>query len=353
MSRLVLTAVDRDAKQTIKLDSAPDLTIGDDEVLVAIEAAPINPADLAFEHGRFAIKRQLPHTLGTEGVGRVLDAGLAVDPELVGRRVLILPWSVQGTWGDQVVVAARSVVPVSERADALQLAMLPCNSGAAWSLLHDYTTVEPGEWIGLTLANSGVGQAMIALARRAGVRTLAIVRRDAAARQVRERGAELVLVDGAALGDRVADALGGDRLRVLFDGGAQELGDLARAVEDGGSVVTFAAVTGHSPVLPLEDLVRGVSLRAFFVLSWIRDTPRDALVRIYAELTELVEHGALKTPVEATYPLEQYREAIIHARRSGRAGKVLFTPGKRTGNVSPLHDLVTAPASASEPPTGS
>jgi NADPH:quinone reductase-like Zn-dependent oxidoreductase len=329
MGQLILDSVD--GEPNIALDNVPDLSIGLNDVLVAIEAAPIDPADLAVEPECLAPKPHRARALGSAGVGRVLDAGSAVDPAVVGLRVLILPSHVQGTWGDHVVVDAGNVVPVSERADALQLAMLPCHSGAAWALLHDYADIAPGEWVGLTPASSGVGQSLIALARRTGIKTLAIVERDAATRQARERGAELVLVDGGALGGRMADALGGVRLRALFDGGAQGLRELARAVEDGGRVVTFAAATSQSAALPLADRLRGVSLSSFCPLRWIRETPRSVLVHVYAELTELVEHGALHTPVAATYPLECHREAILHARCSERSGMVLFMPGKGRG----------------------
>jgi NADPH:quinone reductase-like Zn-dependent oxidoreductase len=50
--------------------------------------------------------------------------------------------------------------------------------------------LEPGDWSGLTIANSGVGQFVIGLATRAGVKTLAIVRREEAAEQVRALGAD-------------------------------------------------------------------------------------------------------------------------------------------------------------------
>jgi NADPH:quinone reductase-like Zn-dependent oxidoreductase len=101
-------------------------------------------------------------------------------------------------------------------------------------------------------------------------------------------------------------------------------------------VITFAAATSQPPVLPLADRLRGVSPRAFCALRWIRETPRHVLVRVYAELTELVEHGALNTPVAATYPLECYREAILHARCSERGGMVLFTPGKGRGSYGTI-----------------
>jgi NADPH:quinone reductase-like Zn-dependent oxidoreductase len=98
-------------------------------------------------------------------------------------------------------------------------------------------------------------------------------------------------------------------------------------VEDGGSVIAFAAVTGQAPALPLPDLIyRGVSLRGFYILNWIRDTPRPRLERVYGELGELVAGGAIRAVVEATYPLDQYQQALRHAQKNGRTGKILFIP---------------------------
>ncbi|MEV4756032.1 zinc-dependent alcohol dehydrogenase family protein [Micromonospora sp. NPDC049559] len=331
MSQLILTKVGGDLNETVTLARDPDPTLGAGDLLVAIEAAPVNPADLLFTAGWFSVQPQVPAQLGAEGVGRVLRAGPQADQSLVGRRVLILPTFVRGTWAERTVVAARDVVPISEHADALQLAMLPVNPATAYGLLHDYAELKPGDWIGLTLANSAVGQHVITLAKRAGLHVLAVVRREDAAEQVREHGADVVVLDGEGLGDRAAAALDDRRLRLLLDGtgGPQHVGELVRLVEDGGSVVTFGAITGQAPVLPLGDFIyRSISLRSFFILSWIRDTPRERLTRIYAELAELVEQGVLKAKVEATYPLERFAEALAHAGRERRSGKILFTPGQ-------------------------
>jgi NADPH:quinone reductase-like Zn-dependent oxidoreductase len=80
---------------------------------------------------------------------------------------------------------------------------------------------------GLIVANSGVGQFVIALAKRAGIKTPGDRAPGKVAEQVREFGADLVVLDGVNLGDRVALALGDASLRILFDAGAQELGELA------------------------------------------------------------------------------------------------------------------------------
>ncbi|MCE7002366.1 zinc-binding dehydrogenase [Kibdelosporangium philippinense] len=183
--------------------------------------------------------------------------------------------------------------------------------------------------LGLNLANSAVGQYVIALAKQAGVRTLAIVRREQAADVVRKLGADHVVIDGDKLGHRVAEALQGKQLRFLLEGtgSSEQVAELAPNVEAGGSVVLFAAVTYQSPALPLADLIyRGVTLSAFFILKWLRDTPREELERVYGELAELVRQGVIKSEVEATYPLTEYRNALAHAASMERSGKILFTP---------------------------
>ena len=72
-------------------------------------------------------------------------------------------------------------------------------------------------------------------------------------------------------------------------------------------------------------LNRGISLRAFFRTGW-RDTPRERLERVYAELADLISQGAIGAVIEATYPLDQYQAALRHAQQTGRSGKILFTP---------------------------
>jgi NADPH:quinone reductase-like Zn-dependent oxidoreductase len=331
MSELILNAVGGDLNETVSLEDTADLTLGSEDLLVGVEAAPINGADLLFTAGWFAIYPETPAPLGAEGAGRVLQAGPGADQSLVGRRVVILPTFRRGTWADKVVVSQSTVIPVSDKADVQQLAMLSVNPATAYALLNDYVTLEPGDWIGLNLANSAVGQHVIALAKRAGVKTLAVVRREAAAQRVRELGADRVVIDGDNLGDRVAEALDGAQLRLLLEGtgSTEQVAELVRSVEEGGGVVTFSSATGGSPALPLGDLIyRGISLRAFYILNWIRDTSRDDLVRIYTELAELVEQGVINASVEATYPLGEFGKALAHAGQGERSGKILFTPGR-------------------------
>jgi NADPH:quinone reductase-like Zn-dependent oxidoreductase len=327
MSQLILTELG-DADGAIRFEQHPDLTLGAQDLLVAVEAAPVNPSDFLLVNGWYGVQPELPAGVGAEGVGRVVAAGAEADPSLVGKRVVILPTYEQGTWSDQVVVPARNVVLVPEDADVLQLSMLAINPATAYLLLNRYVDLKPGDWIGQNLGNSGVGQAVVALAKRAGVKTLSIVRREEAAKHLRTIGADVVLVDGEGLGDRITEALGGARLRIAFDGAAGATPvELAHALEFGGTVVSYGTTTGEAFTPPLGDLIyQELVVRGFWLVNWIRNAPREEIERVYAELAALVAEGVLESTVEATYPLEDHQAAFDHARRSGRSGKVLFTP---------------------------
>jgi NADPH:quinone reductase-like Zn-dependent oxidoreductase len=323
MSQIVLTALG-DIDNSVHLDPSPDLTLGADDLLIAVEAAPVNPADFLLANGWYGIQPPLPAKLGAEGVGRVVEAGSDAHKDLVGRRVIILPTYKQGTWADRLVVAANGVVPVPEDVDPLQLAMLAINPATAYLLLTKFVDLKPGDWIGQNLGNSAVAQYVNALAKHFGVKTVSVVRREEAAKHV---NADVVLVDGENLGDRIADALGGAKFRLVLDGtGDATLAALAGSLGYGGTAVSYSSVTNQSPTLPFPAQVyQDQTLRGFFLINWILNAPREEIAKVYAELIPLITSGVINAAVEATYPLDQFREAFDHARKPERTGKVLFT----------------------------
>ncbi len=327
MSQLILTGIG-DIDESIALETAPDLTVGPDEVLVTIEAAVINPVDFMIASGNYGFQAQVPFQLGTEGIGRVAAAGTSVDRAVVGRRVLIVPNYEQGTWADQLVVTFRNVVLLPDGGDVEQLAQVGVNPLTAHLALTKYVELKAGDWIGQNLGNSAVGQYAIALARRAGVKTLSVVRREEAAEKLRAAGADLVVVDGNDLAERIKAALGEQQLKLVLDGtGDASTGALASALEFAGTVVSYSSVTGQPAQVGLGDTIyRQVAVRGLWIPNWLRDASREELENTYVELAELVADGTLRTEVEATYPVAEFRKALDHARQQGRTGKILFRP---------------------------
>jgi NADPH:quinone reductase-like Zn-dependent oxidoreductase len=312
----------------IELHSVSEPALGPEDVLISMEAAPLNPSDFLLVRGLYGIRPALPFAVGAEGVGRVIQTGSKVDAALQGKRVMILPTYEQGTWADRVVVPVRNIVPMSEEADPLQLSMIGINPATAYLLLNRYVDLTAGDWIAQTAANAAMGQYVIALAKRAGVKTLNVVRRQEAAEQVRQWGGDLVVLQGDDLHKDVEEALDGKELTLVLDTvGGTPAGELAKSLKSGGSIVVYGLQSGQFPVFSPDFLFRGLSLHGFWLANWLRTAPRAEIEEIYQKLGQLVADGSLSAAVERVYPLDQFKEAFERSLKSNRSGKILFELG--------------------------
>jgi NADPH:quinone reductase-like Zn-dependent oxidoreductase len=313
----------------IELRKVPEPVLGQEDVLISMEAAPVNPSDFLFVRGTYGIRPAFPSSVGAEGVGRVAKIGSKVDVALRGKRVLIIPTYEQGTWADQVVAPVRNLVPMSDEADPLQLSMIGINPATAYLLLNRYVSLMPGDWIGQTAANAAMGQYIIALAKLAGVKTLNVVRRKEAAEQVRQWGDDPVVLQGDSLHKDIEEALNGKKLSLVLDTvGGTPVGELAKSLKPGGSIVVYGLQSGQFPAMPPKEFIyRGLSLHGFWLINWIRNAPRTEIEEIYQKLGDLVADGSLSAAVEHVYSLDQFKEAFKQSLKSNRSGKILFKFG--------------------------
>jgi NADPH:quinone reductase-like Zn-dependent oxidoreductase len=205
--------------------------------------------------------------------------------------------------------------------------MLGINPITAYCLLHGYVKLAPGAWVAQTGASSATAGYVVALAKHAGLRTLDVVRRPDSVKPLLDAGADVVLVEGADLADRAADAIGDAPLELILDAVAAEpVAKLASLLKAGGSVISYTARNRQPLSIPVVDLIfRWLSVHGFWLNRWLASTSQETIVRTYRELAALVGNGILAALVEATYALADYREAIGHAAQNDRHGKVLFT----------------------------
>ncbi|SEH46020.1 NADPH:quinone reductase [Mycolicibacterium rutilum] len=325
MQHLVLTKFGK-PEDSVVLQDSPAPTPSWGQVSVRLEAAAINPSDLLLIRGKYLAHPTPPATIGAEGVGVVEQVGPGVDTAIVGKRVILLPTYEYGTWSQQVVVAETDVIEVPDAADPLQLAMVTINPATA-HLLLERVDLKVGDWIGQTAANSAVGRLVVALARRRGLRTLNVVRREEAADEIRRAGGDAVLVSGPTLAADIARELGDQQLRLVLDPlGGDHAAELVGALEFGGTAITYGSLTG-APTGPSSAALfaKEVSYTGFWLGNWYSRAPRDEIAATLSHLAHLVADGDLSVPVEATYPLDEYLKAFTHAQATQRGGKVLFT----------------------------
>ena len=139
------------------------------EVVLTLEALPINPYDLLMIAGGYGYRPRLPAIMGTEGVGRVVAVGAGVKHVKEGDRTLV-PF-LHPAWAERIKTDAHWLRPLPP-GDLKQFAMLGVNPPTAYLLLTDIVQVPRGSWVIQNGANSGVGRATVAIAQALGVRTV-------------------------------------------------------------------------------------------------------------------------------------------------------------------------------------
>lgn len=313
-------------EDVIELVDRPDpREPGPGEALVETEFFPINPADLVNLEGKYgATPPPLPMNPGGEGVGRITKVGPGVTHLKPGDRVML---SGPGTWRERAVGKAAAMFALREGVDPRQLAMLRVNPPTAHLLLTRYVAPQAGHWVIQNAANSGVGHCLIRLAREAGLKSVNVVRRNALVEPLLAHGADVVLVDGPDLDARVREAIGGGTLALAIDAVAGSATQrLARSVGDGGTVVNYGLLSGEPCTIDARELVfRAVTLKGFWLRHWAAETPPNEIAALYRSLAAKLDDGTLAVDVEQVYPLARLKEAVAHAARGGRSGKILVS----------------------------
>ncbi len=300
----------------------------DGEALVTVEATPIHPSDLLTVSGEYGLLPPLPATPGNEGVGRVLEAGRGVSHIKTGDLVLLPLGS--GTWCQQMRSSAEELVKLPDNTDPVQSSMMTINPLTADLLLGDIVDLQPGDWIIQNAANSSVGHYLAALAKQRGIKTINLVRRGGGVElQLNELGATEVIVDkGQDIPDQVKAIVGGDPVRLAIDavGGAGS-NVLARCLSEGGTLVSYGRMSGQAcEIDPSLLIFRDIRVTGFWLLNWLREHGRQAMVQRLHSLSQHVAAGRLRAEIAGTYPLERIRDAVRQAQQSSRDGKVVLTP---------------------------
>ena len=298
---------------------------GPGEVVFDVLAFPINPADLGFCRGGYAVTPPLPATPGAECVGRVTEIGDGVAHVKPGDLVINFK---RANWAQKRLVAAEDAIPIPSGLDLQQAAMLRINPPTALLLLSDIVDLKPGDWVVQNVANSAVGRLVITFARERGIRTVNVTRREDVFDELKALGADICLTDGDDLPARVKEATGGADIPLAIDAVAgPATARMAGCVREEGTVCNYGAMAAPFVEAPVGELVyRGITFTGFMLGRFLGRRSMDDIRAIYADLAAKMEKGLIHAPVDSVYPIEDIREALIRAQTGGRNGKVLVSP---------------------------
>src|SRR2546428_5842102 len=308
----------------LRVESRPWPAAAEDEVLVQMRAAPINPADLNQIDEKYRVRPELPATPGFEGAGVVVNAGGNASTIPAGTLV-ILPHNL-GTWREAVAVKASELVAVPPEIDPVHAAMLKINPLTAWRLLHDYVDLRKGDWLIQNAANSAAGRDVIKIAHELGYKTVNVVRRAELIDELRAEGGDVVLVDGDNLREEVKSATGSASIRLgLNSVGGDSALRLSNCLAPGGTLVSFGAMSLQPLKIPTGLLMfKDLRFRGIWINKWYDNATPSERMDTFRPLFDMARRGLLKTKVEKAYPLNEVKTAVAHAAQGKRSGKIIL-----------------------------
>ncbi|MCK6458927.1 MAG: zinc-binding dehydrogenase [Planctomycetes bacterium] len=299
--------------------AVPELREG--EVRVRIRAAALNHLDTWVRRGIPGFRFPLPIIPGCDGAGTT-DAGeeVVLAPGLghpLDKDYGILGETRDGTCAEYIVVPRENVLPKPKRLSWEEAAAWPLTFLTAWAMLTRRAQVQPGEWVLVHAAGSGVGVACVQMAKMLGARVIATASTEEKRRRVLGLGADAAIpyedfvraargIAGKAGVDVVVDHVG----PATWEGSVSVL-------KRGGRLVTCGGTTGHEIRFDLRHLF----FRSLSFLGSTMGTPEELRT-----VLGHVEAGRLKPVIDSVFRLDEIRKA--HERLADRAvfGKVVVVP---------------------------
>lgn len=325
MKSAQLTAIGPAEKVVKCIEVADPGAPGKGEVLVDLAACSINPADILLIEGNYAAVPETPCPVGIEGAGTVTAVGPEVRGLKVGDKVMSLA---RTNWVQQIRDQAQTFIRLPDEVDLAQAAMLKVNVATAHLMLTEYVSLSKGDWVIQDAANSGVGVDLIRLAHADGIRSVNIVRRSELIAPLKELGADVVVVDGPDLAQRVASETGAAHIKLGIDAvGGAAIGRLTDCVGEGGTVVNYGLLSGQACEINAFNFVfRDITLTGFWLAKLMREMKFEQIQAMYGQLAQRLIDGTIHVDIEASYPLEKISDAMAHAKQESRGGKIQLRP---------------------------
>ena len=316
--------------KSLRWDNVPDPVIKSDEVLVKIEAAALNRADLMQREGDYPPPAGCPEWMGLEIAGEIVEIGAEAKEKSnwkIGDKVCALLGG--GGYAEYVAVKYDMLMPVPKNCTMVEAAAIPEAFATAYLNLFIEGGIKEGNTLLMNAGASGLASVIIPMAKAFGVRVITTVLTKEKAESIRHLNADRVVVTtkediALVLKEELENGHGVD---VAIDClGGEIMGKCIHYLTHGARWIMIAALAGTKTEIDLKNIyVRNVRIIGSTLRSRTPEVKAQILAGIVRDVYPKIEAGEVKPTIYKVLPITEAEAAHDILYRGENVGKVVLT----------------------------
>lgn len=327
MTMRAITITEFGGPETLQLSEVPDPQPGPTEVVIQVEAAGINRADLLQRAGHYPPPPGAPEWPGLECAGTIIALGAEVTSWHLGQRVMAL--LAGGGYAEQVAVPAGQVMEIPENLSFVEAAAIPEALATAWANLKIAGQLRAGQDVLIIGGSGGVGSLAIQLAHQFDARVITTAGSAERARRCEELGANLAIDHRSQnVAEEVAHFTNGRGVDLILDVlGAGALSENIEMLATDGTLVIIGLQQGGRGEI---NLARVMAKRAKITGTTLRSRSEAEKSAIIAEAAACAlpwyASGKMLPIVHREYELGDAAQAHRDLDSGAVFGKLILRP---------------------------
>ena len=316
-----------DENKNLVWSDVADPQIGAEDVLVKIEAAALNRADLLQRQGKYPSPEGCPPWMGLEIAGTIVQIGAQVSDWKIGDKVCALLGG--GGYAEFISVKQDMLMPVPKGLSMVEAAALPEAFATSYLNLFIEGHLEAGQTAFIPAGASGLASAAIPLAKAFGARVITSVLTDEIAKRIDGLGADVIINSGTQDVAEVlkAEEQNGTPVAVSMDClSGETLGKSLPYMAKGGYWIVISTLAGIETNVQLRPLLtKGLHLVGSMLRGRTPQFKAELLSKLVKEVWPKIENGEIKPCIYKVLPMAQAQQAHAILERGENIGKVVLT----------------------------
>ena len=316
--------------RSLRWDEVPYPVMNEEDVIVKIEAAALNRADLMQREGDYPPPPGCPDWMGLEIAGEIIEMSEGAKKKSnykIGDKVCALLGG--GGYAQYANIKYDMLMPVPKNCSMVEAAAIPEAFATAYLNLFIEGNIKAGNTLLMNAGASGLASVIIPMAKAFGVRVITTVLTEEIAESIKHLNADRVVVTTK---EDIAEVLkeeleNGHSVDVAIDClGGEIMGKCIHYLTHGARWIMIAALAGTKTEIDLKNIyVRNVRIIGSTLRSRTPDMKAFILSELVKNVYPKIEEGLVMPTIYKVLPITEAESAHDILYRGENVGKVVLT----------------------------